>query len=147
MRLLFPALALLLLTPLVGGTALAAESAPGYNYITAADLEARIMSGDRINLVDIQIQKEFEQHHIAGAIPTYAYPVKSEEDRARLAVILKRIQENDAPVVIVCPRGAGGATRTYDYLLSQGVAQQRLMILEKGQEGWRCLPLTEGGQP
>ena len=45
--------------------------------------------------------------------------------------------------MIVCPRGAGGAKRTYDHLLQQGIAAERLLILEKGQEGWACAPLTE----
>ena len=39
-------------------------------------------------------------------------------------------------MVIVCPRGAGGAERTYDYLKSQGVAEKRMMILEGGQQDW-----------
>jgi hypothetical protein len=47
-------------------------------------------------------------------------------------------------VVIVCPRGAGGARRTYNYLRDKGIAAERLLILEKGQEGWTCGALTEG---
>ena len=58
--------------------------------------------------------------------------------------MLTKIKADKAPVVIICPRGAGGATRTYDYLLSQGIAAERLLILEKGQEGWACPTLTEG---
>ena len=121
-----------------------AEAPVSYNYIGAAALEARLTAKEPLHLVDIQVEEEFAKHHIVGATATYAYPVKSDADKAKLQAVLDKIKSDHAPVVIVCPRGAGGATRTYDYLLSQGVAAERLLILEKGQEGWACVPLTEG---
>lgn len=114
-----------------------------YNYINATALEARLTANIPTNIVDIQIEEEFSQHHIKGATPTYAYPVKSDTDRAKLETIIEGIKGNNDPVVIVCPRGAGGAKRTYDYLLEEGISPERLLILEKGQEGWTCAPLTE----
>lgn len=129
---------------LVGTTALAADPASGYTMISAAELEARLKAGEPTHIVDIQVEEEFSAHHIVGATPTHAYPVKSDADRAKLDAVLKRISADDAPVVIVCPRGAGGATRTYDYLLTRDVAAERLQILEKGQQGWTCTELTEG---
>ncbi len=125
------------------GLAVAAE-APKYNYISAAALQERLTAGQPTNLVDIQVEEDFARHHIKGAVPTYAYPVKGEADTAKLKAVIEQIRGNADPVVIICPRGAGGATRTYDYLLAQGVAAERLLILEKGQEGWTCAPLTEG---
>lgn len=115
-----------------------------YTYINAADLEARLNTGQPTNLVDIQVEDEFTQHHIKGATPTYAYPVKSDADRIKLDATVELLKTNADPVVVVCPRGAGGATRTYDYLLQQGISAERLLILEKGQGGWTCAPLTEG---
>lgn len=114
-----------------------------YNYISAADLEARLTANLPTNIVDIQVEEEFAQHHIKGATPTYAYPVKSDADRSKLEAVVQEIETNADPVVIVCPRGAGGAKRTYDYLSQQGIAAERLLILAKGQEGWACAPLTE----
>lgn len=114
-----------------------------YNYISAADLEARLTADLPTNLVDIQVEEEFSKHHIKGATPTYAYPVKSDADRVKIDAIVEQLKTNTDPVVIVCPRGAGGAKRTYDHLLQQGIAAERLLILEKGQEGWACAPLTE----
>jgi rhodanese-related sulfurtransferase len=114
-----------------------------YNYISATDLEARLNANQPTNIVDIQVEEEFAQHHIKGAIPTYAYPVKSDTDRAKLDATVKQLRTNDDPVVVICPRGAGGATRTYDYLLQQGISDERLVILENGQGGWTCAPLTE----
>ncbi len=110
--------------------------AKNYDYISPADLKAKIESGAPLLLVDIQAAKEFAQHHIKGALATYAYPVKSDEDRARLAPVLERAQTGAEPIVIVCPRGAGGAKRAYDFLQESGVATERLNILEGGQQGW-----------
>ena len=114
-----------------------------YNYISAADLETRLNANLPTNIVDIQVEEEFSQHHIKGATPTYAYPVKSDTDRTKLDLTVEQIKGNNDPVVVVCPRGAGGAKRTYDYLLEKGISAERLLILEKGQEGWDCAPLTE----
>ena len=114
-----------------------------YNYISATDLETRLNANLPTNIVDIQVEDEFTQHHIKGATPTYAYPVKSDTDRIKLDAIVEELKANTDPVVIVCPRGAGGAKRTYDYLLQQEISAERLLILEKGQAGWACVPLTE----
>ncbi|MDZ4183704.1 MAG: rhodanese-like domain-containing protein [Desulfuromonadales bacterium] len=123
---------------------MAALAADPYNYISAAALEARLIAKEPTHLVDIQVEEEFARHHITGATATFAYPVKSDADRAKLEAVLSKLKSDSAPVVVVCPRGAGGATRTYEYLLSQGIAAERLLILEKGQEGWACAALTEG---
>lgn len=138
-------LSLLLLLALAGvvATAAADNSKISYNYITAADLESRLRAGEDLFLLDIQVEEEFSRHHIKGAVPTHAYPVKSEAEQAKVGEVLNRVEAGSQPVVIVCPRGGGGATRTYDYLLARGVAAERLLILEKGQDGWQCEDLTE----
>ena len=128
---------------LIPGISLASQGK--YNYISAADLEARLNANLPTNIVDIQVEEEFSQHHIKGATATYAYPVKNEADRAKLDMTIDEIKSNNDPVVIVCPRGAGGAKRTYNYLLEKGIHAERLLILEKGQKGWACAPLTESG--
>lgn len=115
-----------------------------YNYISGADLETRLTAGQPTNIIDIQVEDEFSQHHIKGAEATFAYPVKSDADRAKLDASVERVKANADPVVVVCPRGAGGAKRAYDYLVQQGIPAERLLILEKGQAGWSCAPLTEG---
>ena len=114
-----------------------------YNYISATQLESRLTANQPTNLIDIQVKEEFSEHYIKGAIPTYAYPVKSDTDRAKLDTTIGQISSNSDPVVIVCPRGGGGAKRTYDYLLQQSVSEERLLILEKGQSGWAYSSLTE----
>ena len=137
-RRFFVLLSLVLLVP---GMTLGSGSQ--YKYISAEDLESRLNSNLPTNIIDIQVEKEFSQHHIKGAIPTYAYPVKTDTDRAKIDAKIEQLNANTDPVVIVCPRGGGGAKRTYDYLLEKSVSDERLLILEKGQSGWSYTSFTE----
>lgn len=121
-----------------------APAAEGYRYMAGAELASKLKAGASVIVLDIQAEPEYREHHIKGAVPTYAYPVKSAEDRVKLDRQLKAVAASDSPVVLVCPRGAGGAERTYDYLKEKGVPAGRLYILEKGQTGWNYAELTEG---
>ncbi len=112
------------------------SKAAEYRYMTAEELKGRLDTGEALHLVDIQVEAEFAAHHIPGAISTCAYPVKTEDEKGKLAGVLADLQKDEAPVVIVCPRGAGGAQRAFDFLKERGIAENRLYILEKGQEGW-----------
>jgi rhodanese-related sulfurtransferase len=127
-----------LLSMLVATAAAAAQ----YNYMAPEELKQRINSNDNILIVDIQVEEEFRQHHIPGSLATYAYPVKSSEQLTRLDPIFNLQQNDSTPVVIVCPRGAGGAKRTYDYLTANGILEDRLWILEKGMSGWKFEDMT-----
>lgn len=117
--------------------------AGSYQYITPVDVKQKIAEKAPMHLVDIQVEDEFSSHHIIGALDTYAYPVKSDADRTKLNSIMAQVLPSADPVIIICPRGGGGAKRTYDYLLSRGVATERLFILEKGQGGWPYPELLE----
>ncbi len=110
--------------------------ASSYRYISAADVKHQVETQENVLLLDIQVKEEFDQHHITGAVETTAYPVKSETDRGKLATILAQAKTSTEPIIIICPRGGGGAKRAYDYLKAQGVSEGRLMILEGGQAQW-----------
>lgn len=125
------ACALILATAIPG-----AAMADDYQYKSSEEVKRMIDAEEPMHLVDIQVEGEFEKHHLPGAVPTYAYPLKSEQEKARVDAVIEEIQADDAPVVIVCPRGGGGAKRCYIHLTSRGVDGIRLFILEKGQEGW-----------
>lgn len=126
---------------LVLGTA-TAGLAGDFNMMPAPVLKEKIEAKAPVHILDIQVEKEFDRHHIPGAVATHAYPVKSEEDRSRLNPVIETLKADSEPVVIVCPRGEGGAKRTYEYLQAQGIEASRLFILEKGQEGWPYPELT-----
>lgn len=117
--------------------------AGSYQYLSPADVKQKITDQAPMLLVDIQVEAEFNKHHLVGALESNAYPVKSDADRQKLNSVMAQVLPSVDPVVIVCPRGGGGAKRAYDYLLSQGVATERLFILEKGQDGWPYPDLLE----
>ena len=123
---------------LFGTAAMAAQ----YNYMAPKELKERINSNDDLLIIDIQVEEDFKLHHIPGSLATHAYPVKSSDDLIRLDPIVQLQQNDTRPVVIVCPRGAGGAKRTHDYLINNGIDRDRLWILENGMSGWEYQDLT-----
>lgn len=130
----------------IAATALNAAASPQYNYMSADELETRLKAGTNVHVVDIQVEPEYAGHHIRGAYPTYSYPVKSDEDKAKLDSAIPVIKDTNYPVVIVCPRGGGGAERACDHLKGKGIDGTRLFILEKGQAGWKSAELTVKGK-
>jgi len=109
---------------------------PKYNYITA-DETAKLIREEpsKIVLIDIQEKGDFEEEHLQGAISTYAYPVKTDAERARIEALIPQIKP-DQKVIVICPKGGGGADRAYDLLLSKGIAKENLVTLKDGQYGW-----------
>ncbi len=117
--------------------------AGGYNYVSAEQVKNWMASDTPLSIVDIQVKEEFEAHHLKDSIATYAYPVKSEADKARLNGTVDALKEKSTRIVVVCPRGKGGAKRCHDYLTSRGIAEDRLLILENGMAGWPYKELVE----
>ena len=109
---------------------------PKYNYISAEET-AELMRKDasKLVLVDIQEKPDYEEEHLKGALATYAYPVKTEDEKARLAALLPSISP-EQKVIIICPRGGGGADRAYDFYLEKGVKKEQLFTLKGGQYEW-----------
>ena len=118
-------------------------AATEYNYVSPEKMKMSMEDGVPMLIVDIQIKEEFSKSHITGSMATYAYPAKAEADTAKLQPVLAKYREDKKQIVIVCPRGKGGAKRSYDYLAAAGVDQKDLVILEKGMAGWPYASLTE----
>ncbi len=113
-----------------------AALAADYHYVKTDVFKGWLESGKQMIIVDIQTPENFAKKHFKGAVETNAYPVKSDEEKKRLDTVLQTIDATKDDIVIVCPRGGGGARNTYDYLKAKGVEETRLYILEKGAEGW-----------
>lgn len=120
--------------------------ASGYNFIKPDQFKQWLESDKKVIIVDIQVPAEFKKRHFKDSLETNAYPVKSDEERKRLDATLEKINATQDDVVIVCPRGGGGAKNTYDYLKGKGVAEKQLFILEKGMEGWPHPEMCETGK-
>lgn len=127
-----------LLLVAVGTTALAW----GYNYVSPAQFKNWVESGKKVQIVDIQVPAEFKKLHLQGSIETGAFPVKSAEEKQRLDKIMPALAASREDIVVVCPRGGGGAKNTADYLKEKGIAEGRIFILEKGIQGWPYKELT-----
>jgi len=127
---LFLPLFLILFVLMVAVPAIAA------NYVKPDEFKQWLDGNRKMVIVDVQPAAEFAQHHFKEAIETNAFPGKTDEEKMRLDRTLPVINASESAVVIVCPRGGGGAKNAYEYLKSKGVAEQRLHILEKGIEGW-----------
>ncbi len=132
------ALTLALATPLA--------LAQSYNYIAPADLKQTLESGGKPILLDIQVEDEYAKHHLPNAVPTYAYPAKTDAEKAKLQPTVSQIMASKEDVVVVCPGGGSGAKNTVDYLKSQGVPESRIKILEKGQKGWPFPEMVKTGK-
>jgi rhodanese-related sulfurtransferase len=132
MKKLFAASAMFLVATAVSWAA----SAYGYNYLSAADLQKRLQAKSPMILLDICPVEQFAKGHIPGSIETNAYPVDTDEQRERLAKVLPQIQASKDDVIILCPRGGGGAKKTFDFYKSKGIDPKRMLILEKGMDAW-----------
>ncbi|HWH69115.1 MAG TPA: rhodanese-like domain-containing protein [Candidatus Sulfotelmatobacter sp.] len=117
---------------LLGGTALAW----GYQYLEPADMKQWLETGKELVIVDIQPAQDFAGRHFKGAIETNAFPTESEAERQRLAKAVAAYRAKPTDVVVVCPRGGGGAKRTSDYLKENGVPEKNLFILAGGMDKW-----------
>lgn len=107
-----------------------------YNYITGDELANWLKAKKQMIIVDIQPKKAFDDEHIVGAIPTYAFPVKSDEDKKKLDPVIEKIKQNNLPVIVVCPAGKSGAENAYNYIKSKGIDEKRLYILKGGMGSW-----------
>ena len=107
-----------------------------FNYMQPEKLKGLIEAGTQPIIVDIQVEDEFTAHHFPGSIETNAFPVKTDAQRKQIDVAVKAYKVTGDNVVVVCPRGGGGAKRCYAYLKSQGVPEEKLTILEGGIAKW-----------
>ncbi|MBN1958346.1 MAG: rhodanese-like domain-containing protein [Desulfuromonadales bacterium] len=117
--------------------------AKNYRYMSAAEVKGHIEQATPMTLVDIQVEEDFAKHHIIGAVATYAYPVKSAADRAKINPVIAELVTNDNLAIVVCPRGGGGAKLAYDHLVASGITEERVYILTGGQAKWPYAELLD----
>lgn len=121
-------------------------SAGSYNYVEQAQFKQWLEKGKDMAIVDIQVPAEFQQHHFKAALETGAFPVKSAADKQKLDAVVPKLAAATNDVVVVCPRGGGGAKNTYDYLKEKGIDEKRIFILKEGMQGWPHKELAVSGK-
>lgn len=107
-----------------------------FNYVKADAFKQWMESGKPMVLVDIQTKSDYPLHYFKNSVETNAYPVDTDEQRKMLDSAVSTAKKAGTDVVVICPRGGGGAKKAYDYLKAQGVAEEKLYILEGGVEKW-----------
>lgn len=107
-----------------------------FNYVKAEEFKQWLDSGKEMVLVDIQVKDEFSAHHFKNSIETNAFPVETEEQRKMIDQAVTAAKAAGTDVVVVCPRGGGGAKRCYSYLKEQGIPEDKLFILDGGVDKW-----------
>lgn len=107
-----------------------------FNYLEPDEFKSWLLSDKPIVIADIQVKDEFAAHHFTGSVETNAFPVKSEDEKKRMVAALEVYKKSGNEVVVVCPRGGGGAKRAYTYLKDHGVPEEKLFILKGGVEKW-----------
>lgn len=118
--------------------------AGSYNYISQKDFKTWLETDKPVLICDIQNKKPFKKHHFKNAVETNAYPAKNQKQLNRLEKVIESYNKTGDKIVIVCPRGGGGAKRTYDHLLSRNIPEDKLLILKKGAAGWPYDEFIEG---
>lgn len=115
-----------------------------YNYLNADQFKEILNTKQPVIIVDIQDKKAFTAYHFPGSIETNAFPVKTNAQRNLLMPVVEIYQKTGHNIVIVCPRGGGGAKRTYSFLRSQGIAKEKLVILTGGIDKWPYRNMLNG---
>ncbi len=128
------ALLMVFLFAACGGAAEGTFESGGRQYITADQLKADMDAGKDLFLLDIQPEENFNKNHLRSAVATFAFPVKTDEEKAKVDDVLD--EAAGKALIIVCPGGKSGANNTWDHLVSSGYDMSTVYILENGQNGW-----------
>lgn len=107
-----------------------------FNYVSPGDFKKWLEADKAMIIVDIQDKAAFAKHHFKGSIETNAFPVKTDEEKKSIDPAVVQFKATGNNVVVICPRGGGGAKRCYNYLKSQGVPEEKLFILKGGVDKW-----------
>jgi thiosulfate/3-mercaptopyruvate sulfurtransferase len=107
--------------------------------VSPAEFKQWLEEQRKVMILDVQPAGDFERHHIKGSVGTGP-------DAGRIDALVPTIRESQKDVVIVCPRGGGGARSAHDYLQGKGISAERLFILEGGMQAWPFEEMVEKGK-
>lgn len=94
------------------------------------------LAQDKAVVVDVHTYDGYLRGHFPGSIPTHAYPVVTPDQKKRVEAIIPAIKRSSKPVVLVCFGGITGAPNARLHLVSKGIPNKRLFILQGGSMGF-----------
>ena len=118
-------------------------------FLSPDILKSWLDSGKPVIIVDIQSAEGYAENHLRGSIETDAYPAETDGQMKRLGIVVPTIMLSQNDVVIVRPPAKAGrvaAIRVYKYLMSKGVSENRLSILDGGIDAWPYADMLEKGR-
>ena len=107
-----------------------------YNMMNADELKVRIDTKQPTILLDIQKKNAYKEHHFYGSIRTFAYPAKTDMQLESAVQGVRMFKQTGNDVVIIGPRGGRAAKRTFDFLVTRGVPENKVFILDGGIRKW-----------
>ncbi len=139
------ALSIILFAAFVGYILVTTTGLSGAQYISPETFRDWLAQ-DRSIIIDVQPYTAYLKGHFPDSHATFAYPVKTTEQKDKLDALLGIINNSEKPVVLVCPGGITGAPNARMHLLSRGVPNERLYILKGGISGWPYPDLLVAGR-
>ncbi len=107
----------------------------GVQYVTPEQFREWYTQGKAL-VVDVQTYQGYTQMHFPGSLPTHAYPVRTPDQKKRVEAVIPSLKNSKKPVVLVCPGGITGAPNARLHLLSKGIPNRRLYVLQGGTWGF-----------
>lgn len=117
-----------------------------FNWVEPEQFKQWLEAKKPMILVDIQDKPSFAAHHFPGSIETNSFPVETDAERKRIDPVVAASKKSGHDVVVLCPRGGGGAKRTYDYFKARGVPEKKLFILTGGVDKWPYRTMLEASK-
>lgn len=118
-----------------------ADADIAWQYKTADETKAMLENNEPVIILDSRPDEMYDKGHIIGAYHVPCFPVDTPELEQVLKDAVPNLQ-GESPIIIVCKTGNKGAKRAISLLQEQGIAAERLFILEGGGEGWSIPELT-----
>ncbi len=111
-----------------------------WQYMTPEKLFDKLGDGEKLTVLDIRPEEidgaevGYADGHINGSLWVPSWPVDTVEKENALCTtqVISALEDNSAPIVIVCRSGANGAKRAISVLKKSGISVKRMYILEGG---------------
>lgn len=111
-------------------------AALAYNMMKADELKVRIETKQPTILLDIQKKNAYKEHHFFGSVRTFAYPAKTDLQLESVVQGVRIHNQTGDDIVIIGPRGGRASKRTFDFLVTRGVPEGKIFILDGGIRQW-----------